>query len=79
MITLKADKVSEGIEVQCEIEGTPMGCTLEVVHLIAVLMREIKTLSEDAHAAVLECLANDARVLLGEYVGDDAKIRKGAN
>lgn len=71
MIEIKAEKFSEGVNVESNIHGKSTDVGLEALHIIAVLMSEIKKDSEPTHAAILATLANCPSVLIGDYMGDE--------
>ena len=71
MIKLLATKSTEGVSVESEIRGRETDIGIEALHMIAVLMSEIKKDSESVHVAIMTTLAECPAILLGEYVADE--------
>lgn len=76
MINLKANTFSEGVGVESEFQGKDTDLGIEGLHIIAVLMSEIKKTAPNVHRAMIGTLAECSSILLGDYVGDE-EIHKG--
>lgn len=75
MISLKAEKNSEGIGVESEFVGKGGDLGLEALHLIAVLIREMKGISPEIYGAIVSTLAGCPEILAGDYKGDETIVR----
>lgn len=73
MVSLLVTKSTEGISVESEMRGTATDIGIEALHLIAVLMSEVKKDSESVHAAILASLAECPAILLGDYTADECR------
>lgn len=76
MINLKANTFSEGVSVESEFQGKDSDIGIEGLHIIAVLMSEIKKTAPNVHHAMIGALAECSSILLGDYAGYE-EIHKG--
>lgn len=79
MISMKSESFKEGVSVESEVNGVAKDIGIEALHLIAVLMREIKRDSDSVHMAILATLAEYPSILLGDYMADKEIIKGDLN